>query len=138
MADRLGLGDAYSATLSWIKVQGGERSRLGIAALMWICHSERALKSDELRHAQAVDIGSSNLNIDNVPSIRTLLACCQEPVVLDKQASTARLIHFTLQEYLLTHSELFGSAHLTIAEICLTYLNLQQVKALSTSPSLGL
>jgi len=134
MADGLGLGDAYSATLGRIKGQGGERSRLGMAALMWISHAERPLKSYELSHALAVEIGSPNLNFGNVPSIGTLLACCQGLITVDKEASTVRLIHFTLQEYLRARPELFGSAHSTMAEICLSYLNSQQVKALSTSP----
>ena len=79
MTDGLGLGDAYDATLSRIKGQGGERSRLGMAALMWISHAERPLKPDELCHALAVEIGSPNFNIDNVPSIGTLLSrtCCR-------------------------------------------------------------
>ena len=135
MTDGLGLGDAYGATLGRIKGQGGEKARLGIAALMWISHSERPLESDELCHALSIEIGSPNLNSDNVPSIGTLLFCCQGLVVVDKKASTVRLIHFTLLEYLRTHGELFDTAHSTMAETCLSYLNLQQVKALSTSAS---
>jgi len=138
MTDGLGLGNAYGATLDRIKGQGGERSRLGMATLMWISHAERPLKPDELCHALAVEIGSPNLNTDNVPSIGTLLACCQGLVFVDQEASRVRLIHFTLQEYLLAHPELFGTPHSTIAETCLGYLNSQQVKALSTSSPLNL
>jgi len=135
MTDGLGLGGAYSETLSRIKGQGGEKSRLGMAALMWISHSERPLKVDELCHALGVEIGSLDLDGDNVPSIATLLACCQGLVSVDGEVSTIRLIHFTLQEYLRAHPELFGRAHATIVETCLIYLNSPQVKALSTSPS---
>ena len=85
--------------------------------------------------ALAVEIGSPNLNADNIPSIGTLLACCQGLFVVDTEASTVLLIHFTLQEYLQAHPELFGAAHSTIAETCLSYLNSQQVKVFSTSPS---
>src|ERR1700761_3723587 len=98
MTDGMGLGDAYGATLDRIKGQGGEKARLGIATLMWISHAERPLKPDELCHALAVEIGSPNLNSDNVPSIGTLLACCQGLVTIEKEASSVRLIHFTLQE----------------------------------------
>ncbi|KAG0642718.1 ankyrin repeat-containing domain protein [Tuber brumale] len=135
MTDGLGLGDAYGATLSRIKGQGGEKSRLGMAALMWISNSERPLKADELCHALAVEIGSPNLDADNVPSIGTLLSCCQGLVAVDREASTVRLIHFTVQEYLRAHPELSGTAHSTMAETCLSYLNSQKVKAFSTSPS---
>ena len=136
MADGLGLGNAYGATLGRIIGQGGEKARLGMAALMWISHSERPLKADELCHALAVETGLPDLNTENVPSISTLLTCCQGLAVVEKEASTVRLIHFTLQEYLRAHPDLFGTAHSIIAEICLTYLNSKQVKALSTRPSL--
>ena len=135
MTGGLGLGDAYGATLDRIKGQGGERARLGIAALMWTSHSERPLKADELCHALSVEIGSPHLNSDNVPSIGTLLACCQGLITIDKEASIVRLIHYTLQEYLRAHPELFGAAHSTMAETCLSYLNSQQVKAPPTRTS---
>jgi len=135
MTGGLGLGDAYGATLDRIKEQGGEKARLGMAVLMWISHSERPLKANELCHALAVEIGSPHLNSDNVPSIGTLLACCQGLVTLDKDSSIVRLIHYTLQEYLRAHPELFARAHSAIAETCLSYLNSHQVKALSANPS---
>ena len=104
-----------------------------MAAIMWISHSERPLKANELCHALAVEIGSPNLNTENVPSIGTVLACCQGLIVVEKETSTARLTHFTLQEYLRAHPDLFDAAHSAMAETCLSYLNSQQVKAISTS-----
>ena len=106
-----------------------------MAALMWISHSERPLKPDELCHAPAVEIGSPYLNRDNIPSIGTLLACCQGLVTVDKEVFTVRLVHYTLQEYLQAHPELFGTAHSIMAETCLSYLNSHQVRALSISHS---
>ena len=134
MTKGLGLGGAYGETLNRIKGQGGEKARLGMIALMWISHSERPLKVDELCHALGVEIGSPDLDVDNVPSVRTLLTCCQGLVSVDEEASTVRLIHFTLHEYLCAHPELFHRAHSTMAETCLSYLNSHQVKALSTTP----
>ena len=135
MTDGLGLEGAYSETLSRIKGQGEEEARLGMATLMWISHSEQPLKADELCHALGVEIGSLDLEGDNVPSIGTLLGSCQGLATVDKEASTIRLIHFTLQEYLRAHPQLFNKAHSTMAETCLSYLNSHQVRALSTSPS---
>jgi len=135
MTDGLGLGDAYDATSGRIKGQGGGKARLGMATLMWVSYAERPLKVDELCYALAVEIRSSNLNSDSVPSIRTLLACCQGLVAVDREASVVRLIHFTFQEYLRVRPELFGRAHAAMSETCLSYLNSPQVKALSASPS---
>ena len=131
MNNVLGLEDAYSETLSRITGQGEEEARLGMATLMWISHSERPLKADELCHALSVEVGSPNLDDDNVPSISTLLGSCQGLVTVDKEASTVRLIHFTLQEYLRAQPQLFSRAHSTMAETCLSYLNSHQVKAIT-------
>ena len=74
-----------------------------MAALIWISHSEWPLKVDEFCHAFAVEIGSPNLNTDNVASIKTGLA------TLDNEISTVRLTYFTLREYLRAHPEIFGT-----------------------------
>jgi len=131
MTDGLGLEDAYGGTLDRIKEQDGQKSRLGIAALMWICHSERPLGAEELCQALMVEIGSVDYNGDNAPSIMTVLNYCQGFVVVDEDGSTLRLIHYTLHEYLTSHRNLFRNPHSTIAETCLTYLNSQPVMALS-------
>jgi len=133
MTDGLGLEDVYGATLGRIKAQGGQKSKLGMTALMWICHSERPLGAKELCQALAVEIGAIDCNADNISSIRTVLSCCQGLAMVDKEGSTVRLIHHTLQEYLTSHRNLFPSPHMAIAETCLTYLNSQQVMALSGS-----
>jgi len=135
MRNGLDLGGAYEATLGRIRAPGGGKTRLGMAVLMWISHSGRPLKVDEICHALAVRMGSSDLDTNNVPAISTILGCCQGLVIVGKGASTIRLIHFTLQEYPCTHPDLFARAHSTMAEICLTYLNFQRIKHLSASPS---
>ena len=102
-------------------------SALGMAALMWISHSERLLQLDGLLHALAVEIGSTDLNVERVPSVETLLGCCLGLVVVDREASIIRLIHFTLQDYLHTCPDLFGATHSIMAKTCLTYLNSQTI-----------
>ena len=132
VTEGLGLNSVYSATLERVKEQGGEKTRLGMAALMWISHSERLLRLDELSHALAVEIGSKDLNPERIPSVETLLSCCLGLIVIDREASTIRLIHFTLQEYLYTYPNLFGPTHSIMAETCLTFLNFQAVKDISS------
>ena len=125
--DGVGLGDAYGATLERIKAQDQEKVKLAMAALTWICHSERPLQVDELCHALAVEIGEADFDPDNVPSIGTLLDCCQGLITVDSEASTVRLIHYTVQEYLCGHPGLFSKPHSILSETCLTYLNSQLV-----------
>ena len=135
MTNGLELGDVYGATIERIKAQGGDKSTLGMAALMWISHAERPLRAEELCHALAVGLGSTDFDVGSVPSIPTLVNCCQGLITVDKEASTVRLTHFTLQEYLSAHPDIFSKPHSVMAEICLTYLNSQSVKSLSADPS---
>jgi len=136
MTNGLELEDVYGATIERIKAQDGDKSRLGMAALMWISYAERPLQADELCYALAVHLGSTDFDAGNIPSMSTLLNCCQGLVTVDKEASTVRLVHFTLQEYLSSRPDIFCNPHSAMAEICLTYLNFQQVGALSATPSL--
>jgi len=97
MTDGWELGDVYGATIAGIKAQDGDKLRLGMAGLIWISHTERPLQTDELCHALAVELGSTGFNTSNLPSMSTLVNCCQGLIAVDKEASTVRSIHFTLR-----------------------------------------
>ena len=127
-----GLGDAYTATLSRIKALEGGGSKLGMEVLMWVSHAERPLHVDELCHALGVE-GSEDLDIRNIPTIETLLACSLGLITVENSSSTVRLVHYTLQEHLSNNTELFPHAHSIIAEVCLTYLNFPHVRGISPS-----
>jgi len=133
--DGVGLGDAYGATLERITAQDEEKAKLAMATLTWVCYSERPLQVDELCHALAVEVGEADFDPENVPSIGTLLDCCQGLITVDAEASTVRLIHYTVQEYLCSHPDLFSKPHSILAETCLTYLNSQQVTNLTSHSS---
>lgn len=75
-------------------------------ALMRVSHPERLLHVDELCHALGVE-GSTDLDIQNIPAIGTLLACSLGLVAIEKSSSTLRLIQYTLQEYLSHNSDSF-------------------------------
>ena len=133
MTKGLNLKNVNGAALERIKEQGGEKARLGMAALMWISHSELLLQLDELLYALAVEIGSTDLNAEKIPSVETLLSCCLELVVVDREASITRLIHFTFQDYLYTCPDLFTATHSIMAKTCLTYLKSQTIKNISST-----
>ena len=135
IGDGSGLGDAYGATIDRIKAQGEGNWQHAMNVLMWVSHAERPLMVDELCHALAVELGSTNFNAENVPSMSTLISCCQGLITVDKEVSTVRLIHSTLKEYLSARPDIFSRPHSAMAEVCLTYMNLTEVKALSTAPS---
>ena len=123
MAQGNGLSEAYTTTLDRVKGQKGNKSVLGLKVLMWVSHSERPLRAEELCHALGVEIGTVDLDPENVPALRILLASCLGLVKVEASSSTIRLVHFTLQEHLLGNPTLFHNPHSTIVEVCLTYLN---------------
>ena len=127
------LGDAYTATLTRIKSQNGNKSRLGMEALMWISYSERPLKALELCQALGVERGETDENSWNIPAIETVLRCSLGLITIEASSSTVRLVHFTLQEHLSNTSSLFDGPHSMMAEICLTFLNFQRVRDLPTT-----
>jgi len=123
------LDSVYVQTLQRIREQRGDRSRLGMEVLMWVSHSERPLKIDELCHALAVDIESTDLDPENLRPQSTVLGSCLGLAVVDAETSTVRLIHHTLQEYL-SQSDIFPDAHKILGQVCLTYLNHELVRGL--------
>ena len=131
MAQGSGLSHAYTATITRLKAQKGNRQGLGLQALMWVLCSERPLRAEELCHALGVEIGSAQLDPENIPALRILLSSCLGLLTVEESSSTVRLVHFTLQKHLSNDPTLFHSSHSTIAEICLTYLNFRSVRDLS-------
>jgi len=104
---------------------------------MWVLYSERPILFEELCHALGVKIGSTDLDPENIPFIRTLISSCQGLVTgkrssnLRGSSSTVQLVHLTLREHLLSDPTLFHSPHSSIAEVCRTYLNYAFVRDLS-------
>ena len=133
MARGNGLSDAYTATLVRLKAQKGNKPFLGLKVLMWVLYSERPLQAEELCHALGVEIGATDLDHENIPALRTLLSSCLGLVTVEASSSTVRLVHFTLQEHLLSEAGLPHTPHSTISEVCLTYLNFEYIR--DTSPT---
>ena len=126
-----GLSGAYAATLTRLKAQKGNWAALGRKALMWVLYSERPLRADELCHALGVEIGSADLDPENIPALRTLLSSCLGLLKFEGSSSIVRPVHFTLKEHLSSDPTLFHSSHSAIAGVCLTYLNFRSVRNLS-------
>jgi len=58
---------------------------------MWISHAELRPRVAELCRALAVKLRSVDFNSGNVPSMSTLIGCCQGFIAVDKERSTVRL-----------------------------------------------
>ena len=114
MTEGKGLSEAYTATLSRLKAQKRYKSVLGLKVLMWVSRAERPLRGEELCQAMGVEIGAADLDPENIPTLRTLVASCLGLVTVEASSSTVRLVHFTLQEHLSSDLTLFHSPHSAI------------------------
>ena len=131
------LETVYAQTLQRIREQKGDRSRLGMEVLMWVSHAERPLTISELSHALAVEVRTTDLNPENICPQDVVLRSCLGLIAIDSGASTVRLCHYTLQEYLHL-PDVLPTAHQTLARTCLAYLNYDHIKGLSADKVLHL
>jgi len=123
------LDNVYDQTLQRIREQDGDLSRVGMEVLMWVSHAKRPLQIDELCHALAVEMETTDPDPENVRPIDKVLGSCLGLVAVDSGRSIVRLIHYTLQEYLSRPGAL-PDAHRTLGQTCLAYLSYDQVERL--------
>jgi len=84
-----------------------------------------------LCHSSGVKIGSADLDLENVPTVRALLGLFFELIRAKASLPTFRLICSALREYLSGNNpSLSWSPHLIIADVCLTCLNFWCVREL--------
>jgi hypothetical protein len=122
----IGLFDMYTITFDRIRQQPPSQAEMAMSIFTWLYLAKRILKVYELQHALAVQAGDTALVEDGIPPEETLLECCLGLVVIERETSTIRFAHFTLQEYLNEHwQKLFPKGHSTIASTCCTYLSFE-------------
>ena len=131
-----GLYDSFHRIIKRIReCPHAGQAELGMRVLMWLHCASRPLKLKELQHALAVEKGHTEFDSGNIPSQKFLLDSCLGLVVVDKETSTVRFMHYTLEEHFCedTRAELLDGCNY-IAETCLTYLNFGQLQQHCTSP----
>lgn len=107
------------------------RRNLALKTLMWISHAKRVLTVAELQHALAVRLEDSELDRENFIEPRLIVDSCFGLVEIDRESSTIRFVHYSLQEYLKSHDhELFKNGDMEVTKTCLRYLSLGSVKDL--------
>ena len=95
-------------------------SELAMQVLAWISHAKRPLLIDELVPALSIESGDTELNEKEFVEADTLIDVCIGLVALDDESQVVRLVHYTLQEYLVVNrTELFPNAEVMITRACL-------------------
>jgi hypothetical protein len=131
----------YTITFDRVGQQPPSQAKMAMMIFTWVYLGKRILNVYELQYALAVQAGDTALIEDGIPPEETLLECCLGLVVIERETSTIRFAHFTLQEYLDKHwQDLFASGHTSIASTCLTYLHFEHphlsYKELREAPTL--
>ena len=104
-------------------------------SLRWIAHAQWALDVAELCEAISVNPGDTLLDREGIPAVEEILRCCSSLIRRSMSGSGLEFAHFTVKEYLQKLDEVadneFGAYHIQelpcqieLAEVCLTYLNL--------------
>ena len=118
------LHQAFYQTLARVQRQPDGRKRLGMKVLQWISHAQSSLTVEELSEALAVKPGNPSLNPRRRPSPNIMIECCMGLVTVDRESSSIRLVHYTLQEFFRNRrEEIFPLGEEELAETCITYLS---------------
>ena len=121
--------DSFRGIITRIRESNAFQAELGMQVLTWLHFAYRPLRLEELQHALAVEKTHTEFDADNTPPRKALLDSCLGLVVIDDETSTIRFMHFTLEEYFRENAGAeFPNGCAFIAETCLTYLNMGELK----------
>lgn len=131
-----GLESLYSQIFQKLSRRSADSLCLSQAVFLWVCSSRRQLSWKELRCAIAQKTAGEPHSEKHLPFRPAVREACGDLVAFDEEQNTFRLVHLSVQEYLLGHNNEYSdnsmyrmhkqSAHGEIAMQCLEYLH--QVK----------
>ncbi|KAJ7742082.1 ankyrin repeat-containing domain protein [Mycena metata] len=117
------LYDSYHLAMQQIEAQNEDNRKTARSTLIWVANAKRLLTVSELTTALAIKPGARCLDEDYLLNIETVLAVCAGLVIVDKESSVVRLVHYTTQQYLDSiQAVLFPDAQTEITHTLLTFL----------------
>jgi ankyrin repeat protein len=123
-----GLAQNIEFTVERIKSQHPQskaQAALAMNVLLWLSHAKRPLKVSELQHAVAISPEENRMEDLTDPDF--FVHYCFGLVVIDKETSIIRLVHFSVNEYLQERrSEFFPNADDILTSSCLSYMFIHQ------------
>ncbi|KAF3921062.1 Ankyrin-3 [Arthrobotrys entomopaga] len=124
------LQKTFDVALERVKAQPKQHAALALRVLAWLTHAKRLFSVEELCYGLAVEPETTFLDDENLPAPKLLVNVCGGLVVIDRDTSTIRLAHLTVQEYFKEMSpRIFGGIEVSIAESCVTYLSYDVFRA---------
>ncbi|EEY22057.1 ankyrin repeat protein [Verticillium alfalfae VaMs.102] len=115
---------AYDDAIERIKGQRKDEVELSKQALSWITCAKRPLSTIELQYALGVEVGETELDLDNISQIEDMMSVCAGLVTVDEKNSVIRLVHYTTQVYFMrTWKRWFSNAQTEMTDVCAIYLS---------------
>ncbi|CAG8961467.1 hypothetical protein HYFRA_00013919 [Hymenoscyphus fraxineus] len=108
------------------KGQDERKAHVARCVLLWASFSSRPLKVDEMQHAisaMELDEEDNIVDTDDLYPKDVLVTSCAGLVFIDEN-NFVRLVHYSIQEYLLQQRDLFPDGNLEILRTCMKYLSM--------------
>ena len=122
------LTDAFQSSLERIEAQSPFRRNLAHRLVGWITHSQRLLKTAEIRHALSLEEMSYEIEeIDDeiyeeyLTPVSLLLEVCVGLVIVNVEDDTVRMVHTSAHEFFGARESV--TTHENMAKTCLLYLS---------------
>ncbi|KAJ7318054.1 ankyrin repeat-containing domain protein [Mycena albidolilacea] len=123
---------SYEIAIERIDAQSDADRKTAHSTITWVVNAKRPLTVEELQVALAVKPGMQKLDEEDLTDIDIILSVCAGLVIVDKESSVVRLVHYTTQEYLDSiQALLFPNAQTEITCTLLTFLALDGYPDLS-------
>ena len=123
-----GLNETFGDTIDRIRSQSEAYWELAKRVISWIFYAKRPLQISELVIILAVETEDTKFDPLGLHEKDLILEVCCGLVSIDEQDGTVRLVHYSLQEYLIAcwHGH-WPKAEETVAATCMAYLTLEDV-----------
>jgi hypothetical protein len=117
--------ETYKKTFDRLKDKSKPRQELATNVLLWLSHTKRPLKFEELQEAVAFrwnDEDNELFKKSPVPR-KIILEACLGLVMEEAQSGTIRLVHHSLEQYFKAHHRSPVDPHAFIGRSLLSYLS---------------
>lgn len=114
---------AYDLAVKRITDQSESDYKLAQEVLTWLVYALQHITESELEIALAVELGADQFDPDNIVDVVELVSLCAGLVNLNKESKTVGLVHYTTQEYFVSHPHhLLRNPHRILSNVCVSYL----------------
>ncbi|KAK3689276.1 ankyrin repeat-containing domain protein, partial [Podospora appendiculata] len=123
----------FNKFIGRIMAQLSPKRTLAMETLMWLTHARTAMSRDEIRNALAINSDSEPVVVGPLPDPQRIIDSCLGLVVVNRDDSSFRLVHMSVQEYLrLNTARIFSYGDARLAKKCLAYLRIPTLEAVPT------